>query len=138
MSKANREWTQAWQGASAIRGRSNQRGESRGCASRIRRIEGFSKYSIVDASDSKGAGQVDDGSHTDYNDGFVPVAVNVDVLAGRAARDRKVAVYSAFEQLVEFDLDSIEFDNVNTWSNYVRGVIHFLQESAWHCAVRIW
>ncbi len=81
----------------------------------------------------KGPGRVDlMGSHTDYNDGFVlPVAVNVDVLAGGRLRDdRKIAVYSAnFEQLVEFDLDCIEFDNVNTWSNYVRGVIHFLQES---------
>ncbi|MGI6295287.1 MAG: galactokinase [Armatimonadota bacterium] len=103
---------------------------------RIRRIkEDFSK--IFESSMQaivKGPGRVDlMGSHTDYNDGFVlPVAVNVDVLAGgRLREDRKVAVYSAnFEQLVEFDLDSIEFDNVNTWSNYVRGVIHFLQESS--------
>lgn len=102
---------------------------------RIRRIKevyskifGSSMEAIV-----KGPGRVDlMGSHTDYNDGFVlPVAVNVDVLAGGSLRqDRKIAVYSAnFEQLVEFDLDSIEFDNINTWSNYVRGVIHFLQES---------
>lgn len=81
----------------------------------------------------KGPGRVDlMGSHTDYNDGFVlPVAVNVDVLAaGRLRDDAKVVVYSAnFENSVEFDLDAIEYDNVNTWSNYVRGVVHFLQES---------
>ena len=80
----------------------------------------------------KGPGRVDlMGSHTDYNDGFVlPVAVNVDVLAGGGPRDDgKIAVYSGnFEKLVEFDLNAIEFDNVNTWSNYVRGVVHFLQE----------
>lgn len=81
----------------------------------------------------KGPGRVDlMGCHTDYNDGFVlPVAVNVDVMAGGSLRDdNKIAVYSGnFETLVEFCLDAIEFDNVNTWSNYVRGVIHFLQEA---------
>ncbi len=81
----------------------------------------------------KGPGRVDlMGIHTDYNDGFVlPVAVNVDVLAaGKLRDDNKTAVYSQnFETLVEFSLDAIEFDNVNTWSNYVRGVIHFLKEA---------
>lgn len=81
----------------------------------------------------KGPGRVDLlGIHTDYNDGFVlPVAVNVDVLAGgRLHDDNKVAVYSAnFGTTAEFALDAIEYDNVNTWSNYVRGVVHFLQES---------
>lgn len=81
----------------------------------------------------KGPGRVDlMGSHTDYNEGFVlPVAVNVDVLAGGRLRDdNKIAVYSGnFETLVEFALDAIEYDNVNTWSNYVRGVVHFLQEA---------
>jgi len=81
----------------------------------------------------KGPGRVDlMGCHTDYNDGFVlPVAVSVDVLAGGRLRDdNKIAVYSGnFETLVEFALDAIEYDNVNTWSNYVRGVIHFLQEA---------
>lgn len=81
----------------------------------------------------KGPGRVDlMGCHTDYNEGFVlPVAVNVDVLAGGRLRDdNKIAVYSGnFETLVEFSLDAIEFDNVNTWSNYVRGVVHFIQEA---------
>jgi len=72
------------------------------------------------------------GVHTDYNEGFVlPAAINVDVLAGgRLRNDDTIAVYSAnFESKVEFPLDAIEFDNVNTWSNYVRGVIRFLQEA---------
>jgi len=81
----------------------------------------------------KGPGRVELlGSHTDYNEGFVlPAAINVDVLAAGGLRDDdKIAVYSAnFEQLVEFPLSAIEFDNVNTWSNYVRGVVHFIQES---------
>lgn len=81
----------------------------------------------------KGPGRVDlMGSHTDYNEGFVlPVAVNVDVLATGSLRDDdKIAVYSGnFDTLVEFPLSTIEFDNVNTWSNYVRGVICFLREA---------
>lgn len=81
----------------------------------------------------RGPGRVDlMGGHTDYNDGFVlPVAVNVDVIAcGKLRDDNKVAVYSAnFEKCSEFSLDAIEYDKANTWSNYVRGVIHFLQES---------
>lgn len=81
----------------------------------------------------KGPGRVELlGNHTDYNEGYVlPVAINVDVLAaGKLRDDRKMAVYSAnFETLVEFGLDSIEFDEANTWSNYVRGVVHFIQEA---------
>lgn len=78
----------------------------------------------------KAPGRVDlMGAHTDYNEGYVlPVAVNVDVMAGGRLRDDdKVAVYSGnFDTLVEFSLRAIEYDNVNTWSNYVRGVVHFL------------
>jgi len=81
----------------------------------------------------KGPGRVELlGSHTDYNEGFVlPAAINVDVLAGGRLRDDdRIAVYSAnFDTTVEFPLSAIEYDNVNTWSNYVRGVIHFLQEA---------
>lgn len=81
----------------------------------------------------KGPGRVELlGNHTDYNEGYVlPAAINVDVLAaGKLRDDHKMAVYSAnFETLVEFGLDSIEFDEANTWSNYVRGVVHFIQEA---------
>jgi len=81
----------------------------------------------------KGPGRVELlGNHTDYNEGFVlPAAINVDVLAGGRLRDDdRIAVYSAnFETTVEFPLSAIEYDNVNTWSNYVRGVVHFIQEA---------
>ena len=81
----------------------------------------------------KGPGRVDlMGIHTDYNEGFVlPVAVNVDVIAaGKLRDDNKVVVYSGnFGTTSEFSMDAIEHDQVNTWSNYVRGVVHFLQEA---------
>ncbi len=72
------------------------------------------------------------GNHTDYNEGFVlPAAISMDVLAAGSLRDDEVvAAYSAnFDTLVAFPLSSIEKDQVNTWSNYVRGVLHFLKES---------
>lgn len=94
----------------------------------FRRLFGSDPSVIV-----RGPGRVDLlGSHTDYNEGFVlPVAVDVDVLAaGRLRDDDKIAVYSAnYETLVEFSLNAIDYDSVNTWSNYVRGVLHFLKEA---------
>ncbi len=94
----------------------------------FRRLFGSDPSVIV-----RGPGRVDLlGSHTDYNEGFVlPVAVDVDVLAaGRLRDDDKVAVYSAnYETLVEFSLNAIDYDSVNKWSNYVRGVLHFLKEA---------
>ncbi len=91
------------------------------------KLYGHSPKAIV-----KGPGRVDlMGSHTDYNDGFVlPVAVNHEVLAAGSLRDDDIiSVYSAnFNNGVEFSLKNIEYDKSHTWSNYVRGVVHFLQE----------
>lgn len=70
------------------------------------------------------------GEHTDYNDGYVlPAAIDRQiVLAAQARSDRKVYIYSLdFASGVEFDLDNIEHDKINTWSNYPRGVAYVLQ-----------
>jgi galactokinase len=70
------------------------------------------------------------GEHTDYNDGFVlPAAIDRTITyAGRRRADRRVRVYSEdFKASVEFDLDDIQKDSENTWSNFVRGVSKFLQ-----------
>ena len=80
-----------------------------------------------------GPGRVDLlGSHTDYNDGFVlPVAIDMEVLAvGRVRNDELVRVWSEdFRQFSRFPLDRIRFDSRMKWSNYVRGVVVFLQEA---------
>jgi galactokinase len=71
------------------------------------------------------------GEHTDYNDGYVlPVAIDRSVLVAAAPRDdRQVVIYALdFGESVEFSLDDIEYDQVNTWSNYQRGVAYFLEE----------
>jgi galactokinase len=71
------------------------------------------------------------GEHTDYNDGFVlPAAIDRTIDFGaRRRKDNVVRAYSIdFEDQVEFSLDAIERDEGHLWSNYLRGVLKFLQE----------
>lgn len=92
-----------------------------------------SRFGAAPAAVAKGPGRVELlGNHTDYNEGYVlPVAINMDVLAAGSLRaDNTMRVYSAnFGAEVEFPLDDIRYDDANTWSNYVRGVVRFLQEA---------
>ncbi|MGB9596152.1 MAG: galactokinase [Candidatus Poribacteria bacterium] len=72
------------------------------------------------------------GEHTDYNDGFVlPIAIDRDIMiASRRREDKIIRLYSLdYDQSVEFGLDDIKYDDDKKWSNYPRGVAHFLQES---------
>ncbi|HPP74520.1 MAG TPA: galactokinase, partial [Armatimonadota bacterium] len=82
---------------------------------------------------TKGPGRVDlMGIHTDYNEGFVlPVAISFEVLAaGRLRDDNIIRAYSEnLKSLVEFSLDDLIFDKVDTWSNYLRGMLVFLKEA---------
>jgi len=74
------------------------------------------------------------GEHTDYNDGFVlPAAIDRSIdFAGRLRADRVVQVHSLdFGGSVEFNLDDIQKDRKNTWSNYVRGVTKYLTEDGY-------
>jgi len=95
---------------------------------RFREVFGAAPQAIV-----KGPGRVDLlGSHTDYNEGFVlPVAIDVEVLAaGRLMPGQRVKICSInFDAMSEFDLPEITFDEREKWSNYVRGVLRFLQEA---------
>jgi galactokinase len=74
------------------------------------------------------------GEHTDYNEGFVlPVAIDKEVCVAFSPRpDREVILYSAnYDSQTEFDLDQIEKDSLNPWSNYPRGVAAFLQRQGY-------
>ncbi|MCL4393766.1 MAG: galactokinase [Chloroflexi bacterium] len=66
------------------------------------------------------------GEHTDYNGGFVfPMAIDHEaVVAARRRSDRMVRLVAQDlgGATVEFSLDSIERDDAQSWSNYVRGV----------------
>ena len=71
------------------------------------------------------------GEHTDYNDGFVlPAAIDRAIeFGGRRRADNVVHAYSIdFQDETEFNLDAIEKDGQHPWSNYLRGVLKFLQE----------
>ena len=71
------------------------------------------------------------GEHTDYNDGFVmPMAIEKEIIMLAQLRpDRKVRAYSLdYEQMVEFDLKNLEYDEKNIWANYIMGVIDEIQK----------
>lgn len=68
------------------------------------------------------------GEHIDYNGGMVfPMAINLGTHGVLRMRDDKqVRVYSLnFEEVgvLEFNIDSIEYDEKYNWANYVQGVI---------------
>ncbi len=72
------------------------------------------------------------GEHTDYNEGFVlPAAIDRHVvLAIRPRADRTVNLFAAdFDEGASFDLDDIQFDTRQRWSNYERGVAWALQNA---------
>ena len=74
------------------------------------------------------------GEHTDYNDGFVlPAAIDrVIEFAARRRKDNVVPAYSIdFQEQAEFSLEANEKDNDHPWSNYLRGVLKFLQEDGY-------
>jgi len=72
------------------------------------------------------------GEHTDYNGGFVmPMAIDREVrVFFRPADSGPVRVWSEnYGEWDEFDLDDIERNPAQPWSNYVRGVARALQEA---------
>lgn len=70
------------------------------------------------------------GEHTDYNDGFVlPAALELATYVAIAPRhDRRLQVHScAFDTTVEIDLDDPAPTAHRDWSDYVAGVVRFLE-----------
>jgi galactokinase len=84
---------------------------------------------------SRAPGRVDlMGSHTDYNLGFVmTMTIDRDTwIAARPRPDRIVAIHSLnVDGGGEFDLDHIEHDPIDRWTDYVRGVAQALQEAGY-------
>ena len=72
------------------------------------------------------------GEHTDYNDGFVlPCAINFQTVISCARRDDRIirvvaADYDNQQDSISLD-EPIEHHPSQQWSNYVRGVIKYLQ-----------
>lgn len=68
------------------------------------------------------------GEHIDYNGGYVfPCAINLGTYVSvRKRNDRTVRLYSLnFMDIgvIEFDLDSLEYDSKHNWANYIKGTI---------------
>ena len=87
---------------------------------------------------SRAPGRVDlMGSHTDYNLGYVlTLPIGRDIwIAARPREDRAVHLHSLnFKASSRIDLDSIEPDGSQPWSNYVRAVASILKADSYPLA----
>ena len=72
------------------------------------------------------------GDHTDYNQGFVlPAAIHMTTTIAVSRRvDREVHTFAQgfAKSLDQFPLDNIETCSKETWPNYIRGTIKYLQD----------
>ncbi|MFW6295166.1 MAG: galactokinase, partial [Halanaerobium sp.] len=71
------------------------------------------------------------GEHTDYNDGFVmPMAIEKEItMLAQLRPDKKIKFYSLdYDQLVEYELNNLEYDEENVWANYLLGVVDEIQK----------
>lgn len=71
------------------------------------------------------------GEHTDYNDGFVmPCAINYGTaVSGKKRDDGVFNVYAAdLDKSDSFSLQQEICRSEHKWQNYVRGVVHFIQQ----------
>lgn len=73
------------------------------------------------------------GEHTDYNGGHVfPCALSFGTYAlARVRDDKKIKMYSKnFENLgvIEFDLDSLVYEEAHDWVNYPKGVVKVFKD----------
>ncbi|WP_035051217.1 galactokinase [Carnobacterium pleistocenium] len=76
------------------------------------------------------------GEHTDYNGGNVfPCAITLGTYGLASKReDKLINFYSEnFSELgvITIDLDNLEYDSADKWTNYPKGMIKFLKESGY-------
>lgn len=74
------------------------------------------------------------GEHTDYNGGHVfPAAITLGTYGAARKREDKVLRFFSgnFEDkgIIEVPLDNLHFEKEHNWTNYPKGVLHFLQEA---------
>lgn len=76
------------------------------------------------------------GEHTDYNGGHVFPSAITNGTYGVVAKNgsSKVNCYSTnfeAEGIISFDLDELKFEKADGWTNFVKGMIHFLKEKGY-------
>ncbi|KXT79809.1 Galactokinase [Streptococcus sp. DD11] len=74
------------------------------------------------------------GEHTDYNGGHVfPAAISLGTYGAARKRDDQILrFYSgnfADKGIIEVPLENLHFEPEHNWTNYPKGVLHFLQEA---------
>ena len=74
------------------------------------------------------------GEHTDYNGGHVfPAAITLGTYGAARKREDKVLRFFSgnFEDkgIIEVPLENLHFEKEHNWTNYPKGVLHFLQEA---------
>ena len=74
------------------------------------------------------------GEHTDYNGGHVfPAAISLGTYGAARKRDDQLLRFFSgnFEEkgIIEVPLGNLHFEPEHNWTNYPKGVLHFLQEA---------
>ena len=75
------------------------------------------------------------GEHTDYNNGFVlPMAIDRRIYAYLQVRDDKqINIYSIdLDRYYTTTTEKLKFNEENSWSNYIVGVVSELQKEGYH------
>ena len=75
------------------------------------------------------------GEHTDYNNGFVlPMAIDRRIYAYLQLRDDKqINIYSIdLDRYYTTSTEKLKFNEENSWSNYIVGVVSELQKEGYH------
>ncbi|EGF06117.1 galactokinase [Streptococcus sanguinis SK1057] len=76
------------------------------------------------------------GEHTDYNGGHVfPAAISLGTYGAARKRDDQLLRFFSgnFEEkgIIEVSLGNLHFEPEHNWTNYPKGVLHFLQEAGY-------
>ena len=74
------------------------------------------------------------GEHTDYNGGHVfPAAISLGTYGAARKRDDQLLRFFSgnFEEkgIIEVPLENLHFEPEHNWTNYPKGVLHFLEEA---------
>lgn len=74
------------------------------------------------------------GEHTDYNGGHVfPAAISLGTYGAARKRDDQLLRFFSgnFEEkgIIEVSMENLHFEPEHNWTNYPKGVLHFLQEA---------
>lgn len=76
------------------------------------------------------------GEHIDYNGGFVfPCAISLGTYAAvKSNKENLIRAFSLnFEEigLIEVSLDSLTFKKEDSWTNYIKGVVKYIEEAGY-------